>query len=794
MSKLLRTQLRTQARVVILMMIAALMAGSAWYRSHGWRDTKLTMAVAASMALTFAMSLLLSLALQRRWVQAAQARLSRFEREFIERDQVVEQFIRILNELPSGVIVFAADGQVQYCSGGFARMLGMSVHPRQLVKRPWREIWGMIEPLHLGGSSARQQVKILFHENRVAVDEVWLTDGRALLRHYRPLLDPYGQPLGAIWTIQDITEQKRQEDQIRELAERDALTGLANRRAFESLLNAALQNNRAGLALGIVDLDNFKAINDRLGHAAGDAMLREVGMRLGQLLRHSEQSFQDRGVDFLARLGGDEFAILLHHGLDAGRVQRVVARIMDAMGEPFHHEGESLFMRLSLGFAIRNASEDAQTLMRQADMALYAAKTAGRHQAVVFNAAMQAAIESREAWMTAIEDALRRQTLELHVQPILSVRTDRLEGTSSVVQAEALLRLRDEQGRLHAAAAFESVLDDVRVSSAVGRWVLEKAAQYLDLWQANGQVLSLSVNISPRHFLGAGFVDDLRAVLQRHSKLPDHALVLELTERGTLLEGEGARTRIEECRSLGVQVSLDDFGTGNASLTHLQDLVASAIKIDRRFVRDILHDAMALSITYGMLRTAKLMGVRVVAEDVETPEAAQVLVAMGCTDLQGYAVARPMPAAEFSAWLRHWQQRPSWMTQLGQSSVLGPDDIEAFASLATSLRLLFAGSLDAEARAQILAADGSQRCAFGRWCSRNAWRWPQSQSLAHLIRQHAELHEKTQMWLREPGLRGSLESQILAQSEVVRQAFWDLTLRSQAQAIFMLQAGEDPCA
>ncbi len=749
------------------------------------------MALAASMTLGFAASLLLSLALQHRWVQAAQARLRRFEQEFIERDQMVEQFVRILNELPSGVIVFTQEGQVQYCSGGFARMLGLGMHPHQLIKRPWREIWAMIEPLHLGGSNARQQVKILFHDNRPAVDEVWLTDGRVMLRHYRPLQDSIGQPLGAIWALQDVSEQKQQEEQIRELAERDPLTGLANRRAFESLLNAALQNNRQGMALGIVDLDNFKAINDRLGHAAGDAMLREIGARLGQLLRHSEQSFQERGVDFLARIGGDEFAILLHHGLDSGRVQRVVARIMDAMGEPFHHEGESLSMRLSIGFAIRNADESAQTLMRQADMALYAAKAAGRHQAVVFNAAMQAAIESREAWITAIEQALRRQTLELHVQPILSVRTDRLEGATSVVQAEALLRLRDARGQLHTAAAFESVLDDVRVSSAVGRWVLEKAAQYLALWQANGQVLSLSVNISPRHFLGAGFVEDLRAVLQRHRRLPDQALVLELTERGSLLEGEGVRTRIEECRSLGVQVSLDDFGTGNASLTHLQDLAVSAIKIDRRFVRDILHDAMALSITYGMLRTAKLMGVRVVAEGVETPEAAQVLVAMGCTDLQGYGVAKPMPAAEFSAWLRHWQQQPSWMTQLGPSSVLGPQDIEAIASLGTSLRLLLAGSLDAEARAQMLAADGNQRCAFGQWCSRNAWRWPQNQGLAHLMRQHAELHAKAQMWLREPGLRSSLEPHILTLGEVVRQAFWDLTLRSQAQAIFMLQAGTD---
>lgn len=623
---------------------------------------------------------------------------------------------------------------------------------------------------------------MLFHENRPAVDEVWLTDGRVMLRHYNPLLDAQGHAHGAMWTIQDISEQKRQEDEIRQLAECDPLTGLPNRRAFESLLGATLHNNRSGLALGLVDLDDFKSINDRLGHAAGDTLLREVGVRLGAVLRLSERSFQQRGVDFLARIGGDEFAILLHHGQDAARMRRVASRIMKAMQAPFVIDGQPLSVRLSLGFAVREGVEDAQTLMRQADMALYAAKAAGRSQARVFNPAMQAAMDQREAWVAAIELALQELRLELHVQPILSMRGGGPNPSCAVTQAEALLRLRDAQGQVHAAGAFEFVLDDARITARVGRWVLEEAAGWIQRWKAEGLGLSLAVNISPRHFLSVRFVEDVRQVLQRHPDLAPQALVLELTERGTSLDSETVRARIEVCRQLGVQVSLDDFGTGNASLTHLQDLAVSTLKIDRRFISDLLQDAKDLSITYGMVRTAQMMGIRVVAEGVETPEQARVLVAMGCTHLQGYGVARPMPATAFSAWLRQWPQVLPWTADLGRAGILGPDGIEAIVSLGTDLRLLLAGGLDEAARDLLLAPDAHLRCALGLWCQRHGGRFDHSPGFLRLTQQHVELHARTRQWIEEVNEREELEPQLQAQSESLRHMFWDLTLRSQATA------------
>ncbi len=751
-------------------------------RAAWWSQVRMPLAATAAVAVALTSLLFWSLAIQRRWVREAQTLLRQAEQAATERGQAAEQFIRILNDLPSGVLVFASDGRVQYCSGGFARMLEIAAHPRELIGRTWRMIWDLVEPLHVGGRDALAQVKVLFHEHQSAIDEAWLTDGRVMLRHYHPLLDKHGHSIGAMWIIQDVTEQKRQEDQIRQLAARDPLTGLPNRRAFEALLEATLHGNRSDLALGIADLDDFKTINDRLGHAAGDILLREVSRRLAHVLRRPNPSFQQRDVDFLARIGGDEFAMLLHHDQDPARLQRVAGRIMTAMREPIDLDGQLLSVRLSLGLAVRTATEDAQTLMRQADMALYAAKAAGRNQARVFNAEMQAAMDQREAWVAAIEQALQEHRLELFVQPILHARADSTGHSCIVTQAEALLRLRDAKGQVHAAAAFEFVLDDARITARVGRWVLDEAAGWLARWNAGGQMLSLAVNISPRHFLSAPFLDHVRTVLQSHPDLPEQSLVLELTERGTMLDSDTVRARIEACRLLGVQVSLDDFGTGNASLTHLQDLAVSTIKIDRRFIRDILQDAKALSITYGMVHTAQMLGVRVVAESVETPEQAQVLVAMGCTHLQGYAVAWPMPAVELTGWLRQWPQLLPWAVDLGRPNALGPDGIEAIVSLGTILRLLLTGSLDAIAREQLLAPDAHLRCTLGQWCQRRGRRLSHSPGFLRLTQQHLELHARTRQWIEHVNERAVLELQLQALSKAVRQSFWELALRPQAMA------------
>ena len=745
-----------------------------------WRQVSMPLAVVATMALVLTVSLLWSLAAQRRWVRGAQTLLRQVEQDAIERGQAAEQFTRILDELPSGVIVFSTDGQVQYCSGGFARMMDISIQPRELLGSHWQDIWQRIVHLHVGGHDALRQVRILFHEHQPAIDEVWLTEGRVFLRHYHPLQDQQGESIGAMWIIQDITEQKRQEESIRQLAEHDSLTGLPNRRAFEALLAAAFHSHQPDLALGLIDLDDFKLINDRLGHAVGDVVLSHVGARLSNLLRLSDQSFEQHGVDFLARIGGDEFAILLRHGQNPAQVRHVAERIMEAMQEPFPIDGQSLSVRLSLGLAVSTGVEDAQTLMRQADMALYEAKAAGRDKTCVFGAVLQMEMDRREFWTAAIEQALEEHRLELFVQPILGVQASSPSGCSAIKLAEALLRLRDAEGQVHAAATFEFVLDDARISTRIGRWVLEEAATWLERWFADGQPIGLAVNVSPRHFLSEQFLEDVSLVLQRHPALPQHALMLELTERGAMLDSSIMHARIEACHALGVRVCLDDFGTGNASLTHLQDLAVSTIKIDRRFIRNLLQDAKDLSITYGMVCTAQMMGIRVVAEGVESPEQAQVLMAMGCSDLQGYSVARPMPAAQLVAWLRQWQQLLPWVADLGRPKLLDSDGIKAIVSWGTIMRRLLADDLEPMVCEQFLAQSSHLHCELGQWSLRHGASLRHSPGFLKLRLLQEELRALCQQWLEDADAHAVLEPKLRALSDALRRSFWDLALQPRA--------------
>ena len=750
-----------------------------------WSRARLPLAGALMLALMLGVLLRRDLLQQRDWLDRLRLLLHRSEQARDQQRKDAGLFAQILDNLPGGLIVFDAAGLVQYCSEGFVRMTGITAPPRELLGKPWRAVWALIEHMHAGGRNSLNQVKILFNEHQPAVDEVWLNDGRIFLRHYTPLEGPNHESAGALWTIQDVTERKLQEQRIRALAERDSLTGLSNRGAFEKLLSETLER-RDDVALGIADLDDFKAINDRFGHAAGDALLVEVAARLRGALRLSAQSRQGRDSDILARIGGDEFALLLPVGKDPRRAQRIAERVMAALRPPIEIEGQMLSARLSLGLALRTGSEDAQTLMRQADIALYAAKARGRNQACVFDQTMQAEVEARQGWLSALERALEQGRLQMHVQPILSVPRQR-GGLPAVNQVEGLLRLLDDEGRLHNAGKFEHVLDEPRVAVPVGRWVLEQAAQWIEAWRARGVELGMSVNISPRHFLGPHFLDDLRELLGRHPRMRPGSVTLELTEHGALLDGDATRRRVEECHGLGVQVSLDDFGTGSASLTHLQALAVSTLKIERRFVKDLLHDARDLSIAYGILRTAQLMGVRVVAEGVETPELARVLVAMGCLHLQGYAVARPMPAAKLLEWIAEWPQRLAWSADLGKPGGLGPDGIEAIVSVGTMLRQLTQGALDAETEALLRQPDAALRCPIGQWCQHHAGRWRHQARFEELVQRQSELYALVRRWLEEPLARPALELELHMASDELRERFWALTLRGSPGGVFVLQ-------
>lgn len=558
---------------------------------------------------------------------------------------------------------------------------------------------------------------------------------------------------------------------FRAIAYRDDLTGLANRRAFMQQLSSTLSaHQERALAVGMIDLDRFKIVNDRLGHAVGDQLLIEVGKRLRSVLRTG---------DVLARLGGDEFVVMFTHYASLDQLRTVADRLVKSMEQEFVVQSHAMQLGLSLGIVIQQQAQpvDALTLMRRADLAMYAAKENGRQQYRFFDQHMEDALQEQDRKLHWVLDALRDKRLELHYQPILSFHPNAGAGGVGIYGAEALLRLRDAEG-LHTAGAFESVLDDEQIGVPVGRFVLSAALSQAQRWHLEGRNIQVSVNISPRHFLDPQFLSDLRTALERHPHCPPELLILEVTEHGSELDGQMASFVVSRCRNLGVRVALDDFGTGSASLTHLQQLEVSAVKIDRSFTRDLFTSGAGLSITYGLLRTAALMGLNVVAEGVSTPQHALALASMSCRRFQGYAIARPMTAGAMETWLANWRQHLPWAAMLPKQAQISPGAIHALVQHNNTALHAERGTINAEERTQLIKADAQQSCALGLWCHDNAGHYSNRPGFLRLMREHHVFHTRLREALAavEPGAEPRKLKTLGEQSRIIRHQFWNLIL------------------
>jgi diguanylate cyclase (GGDEF)-like protein/PAS domain S-box-containing protein len=444
---------------------------------------------------------------------------------------------------------------------------------------------------------------------------------------------------GLAMFIRDISEQHRAREELRYQALHDSLTGLPNRSHAMSMAAERLAEGALS-ALILIDLDGFKHINDRYGHAVGDAMLREMAARLGQCAAEEAGN----GCAMVARLGGDEFVALLSQRTREACIafgQGIIERIG---GEPFLVDGQLYYVTASCGVAlVRDAAhEDVADLLVGADLALYRAKDAGGGGCRVYSAADRAEYEARRLLEDEVSRAVAAGEFELYFQPQVRL------SDGAWVGAEALLRWRHPERGLIGPASFVEILERSRHATAVGEWVLDEACREAAAWWRRGHRLRIGVNLFAEQIRSSNLLATVEASLSRHG-LPAQALELELTENIALSYEDDISGKLLALRTMGVRLAFDDFGTGFASLTTLKNIPVHRLKIDRSFIAQLPSDEHDKGIVEAVLALARTLGLEVIAEGVETFQQEEYLRVRGCEEAQGYRYARPMPARMFRA-------------------------------------------------------------------------------------------------------------------------------------------------
>jgi diguanylate cyclase (GGDEF)-like protein/PAS domain S-box-containing protein len=431
---------------------------------------------------------------------------------------------------------------------------------------------------------------------------------------------------GIVLTSRDVTERRELSDKLRKRAFHDSLTGLANRARFEDALSRSVTGPNSSLAVLFIDLDNFKTVNDSLGHAAGDRFLREMAARVRSCVR---------ATDMVARMGGDEFAVLLL-GVDAGiRASRVAERILRALGEPIRLESRVITSGASVGIVQDGDGKDGYELLRDADLALYAAKRAGKGQARFYEPFMHAAALHQLELEADLRVALERGELVLHYQPLFRLTDGKLTGY------EALVRWQHPTRGLLLPDSFIELAEQTGLIVPLTRWALQTACEQRAAWQERSRVpLEVAVNLSFINLQDRGVVDDVGSALEAF-RIAARDLVLEVTESTFLRDYRVPSEVLHELKELGVRLALDDFGTGHSSLSRLSELPFDSVKIPRPFIQGLGHNNSHFALAQGIVDLGHRMELSVVAEGIETPTQLSRVRAIGCEVGQGFHLATP---------------------------------------------------------------------------------------------------------------------------------------------------------
>jgi diguanylate cyclase (GGDEF)-like protein/PAS domain S-box-containing protein len=547
-----------------------------------------------------------------------------------------ERFRSLVRNASDAVLIIHADGTVGYESPAVERVLGYTVDERR--GRPALDI------LHPEDAAFGQRLLDAVRRAPGAEAEGELrarhADGswRVIEAVAKNLLDVPAVG-GIVLNYRDVTERKELERQLAHQAFHDRLTGLANRALFlDRLEHARTRASRSPAAMAVLflDLDDFKAINDRFGHATGDEALRVAATRIAAAVRPG---------DTVARIGGDEFAILIEDAAAAAQAEDVAERVLERLRKPFRAGGSEVVLRASVGVAEATTTDSADELLRNADIAMYRAKSDGKGRIVRFHPALRDSILGRIQLKADLQLGLERGEFTVAYQPIVDLRT------GSTVGFEALARWNHPRHGPISPTEFIPLAEESGAIIALGRWVLEEATRQTGAWQrASGRALTISVNVSARQVANPGLVAEVAAALEA-ADLQPASLMLEITEGALVGDTESAIAILTSLRGLGVRLAIDDFGTGYSSLNYLRELPVDVIKIDRSFVAEVNHGAEQRAVLRSILDLARTLHLETIAEGIEDSSQLDKLTSLGTTLGQGFYFARPIRSDEVADFL-----------------------------------------------------------------------------------------------------------------------------------------------
>src|SRR5437660_775295 len=579
-----------------------------------WREQmRILVAVAGASALAIALLLFLvvrKLSLQHR---LSQQRLT-LEKQRLD---------TAVNNMTQGLLLFDNSQRLVVCNQRYIEMYGLSAE----VIKPGCSFREIIEHRKATGSftgDVDQYIARVLHDiplrNSMVVDT---SDGRSVQIINEPLADG-----GWLATHEDITERRRAEERITHLAHYDALTELPNRTLFHERLKRELFHVAPDRQLAVlyIDIDEFKSVNDSLGHMIGDELLKSVASSIAACARKT---------DFVARLGGDEFAIVQTGIEDTDDVMTLVSRIFEAIRSPYQCLGHQVTTDASIGIALapRDGS-DIDQILKNADLAMYAAKAAGRRTYRFFETDMEAEVRARRSLEIDLRQALVAGGFEVYYQPCLDLQTNAITG------CEALVRWRHPQRGMISPAEFIPLAEDTGLINQLGEWVLTTACREAASWPGN---IRLAVNVSPVQFRSGTLALKVIAALAA-SGLSASRLELEITEAVLIRDDDAALAILHQLRAIGIHIALDDFGTGYSSLSYLKRFPFDKIKIDRCFITDIAEPDGSAGIVRAVVNIAAERDMTTTAEGVETEEQQRILRELGCSELQGYLLSAPKPA------------------------------------------------------------------------------------------------------------------------------------------------------